>query len=214
MKRRDRQGAPHRVPGAGFAVLRWKRRNPNYLAVFNFHQVTPTFRPGFHSEWTWTSLAGFDEGLDYLSRRFTVLRLADAQDQLREGRLRGPCAAITFDDGDESVAHYCAPLLEKRGLPATFFINSASLQGDGHYWFSILNHLRRGPAAGRCRLAEAELKHKNDTLRTTTDPALYVRLRGSRSPRGEGESAAKGVRIARMAGATRRRLVRDRRSRP
>src|SRR5262249_58399310 len=107
--------------------------------------VTPKFIPGAQSSWTWTSLEDFEAGIEYLKRHYTILSLEEAWERLARRSLRGPCAAITIDDGDISDAQYCVPLLEKRGIPATFFINSSSLAGNGHYWFTILTHLRSRP---------------------------------------------------------------------
>jgi peptidoglycan/xylan/chitin deacetylase (PgdA/CDA1 family) len=158
-------------------VWAWRRRHPNHLAVFNYHQVSPIFLPAVHSPLTWTPLAQFEVELEYLSGQFTILGLAEALDRLRHESLPGPCAAITFDDGDDSVAEHCAALLEERGVPATFFINSACWEGNGHYWFTSLTYLRDGPGPERGQDDLTELNRKNHLLRTTTDAAQYAAVR-------------------------------------
>ena len=88
-------------------VLSWKYRHTNYLAVFNFHQVTPAFRPGIHSEWTWTSLSNFEAEIRYL-----VSILHDSGSGGGIGTPSPPFPAWTLprdhiDDGDVSVAQFC-----------------------------------------------------------------------------------------------------------
>jgi peptidoglycan/xylan/chitin deacetylase (PgdA/CDA1 family) len=167
------------------AVSLWHHRYRNYLAVFNFHQVTPTFRPGDHACGTWTSLAQFEAGMDYLMQRFKILDLEEAWKRLQRGELSGECAAITFDDGDISLAEYCVPLLERRGIPATIFLNSASFEGNGHYWFSTLNYLQSMHASASAGCVAAELDRKARLLRTTMIPEVYAVLRDEIARLGE-----------------------------
>jgi peptidoglycan/xylan/chitin deacetylase (PgdA/CDA1 family) len=124
---------------------------------------------------TWTSLAEFKAGLDYLAAHFTILHLEEAWCRLCSDDLPGACAAITFDDGDPSVADYCVPLLERKGIPATLFLNSACFEGAGHYWFSILTFLQQQEVHRPG--APAELGRMSHELRTTRDPVVYAALR-------------------------------------
>src|SRR5262249_47978750 len=124
-----------------------------------------------------TSLDQFEKELLYVAAHFRILNLTNALDLLRRGELRGACAALTFDDGDVSLARHCLALLEKHRIPATFFINSAGYFGNGHYWFTILNYLQHAPTPAAREVLAAELSHKNRVLRTTTDPKLYQSLR-------------------------------------
>jgi peptidoglycan/xylan/chitin deacetylase (PgdA/CDA1 family) len=69
------------------------------------------------------------------------------------------------------------PLLERRGIPATFFINSAYFEGNGHFWCTTLNWLRhKASLIGRGE-TEEELERTSKLLRWTTDPVLYGLLR-------------------------------------
>lgn len=92
---------------------------------------------------------------------------------MREGVLSGRCVALTFDDGDASMAQYVEPYLRNYDLPATFFINSAYLERPKSYWFPILTYLS---ASAPERLPE-ELGAAAAQLRTTKDPAYYQRVR-------------------------------------
>jgi peptidoglycan/xylan/chitin deacetylase (PgdA/CDA1 family) len=155
----------------------WKRSHSDFLLVCIWHQVTPVFDPLLHHKFTWTELKKFEIAIDYLASKFEVLPLQDAISQLNRGTLRGPCAALTFDDGDISMAEHVVPLLRKRNLPATFFINSAYLQGNRSYWFPILSYLCADNDASRRASFTDELKNKALRLRSTSDPTYYDEVR-------------------------------------
>lgn len=113
--------------------------------------------------------------LDYLQATFEIVPLDEALHAMSSGTLRGRCAALTFDDGDSSIADYVEPILRERELPATFFINSAYLDGRRSYWFPVLAYLQQ---------AGAQLEHLTAledaalTLRNTGNHNIYNELRG------------------------------------
>src|SRR5437764_11279394 len=92
-------------------ATRWRRRSPNFLIVFNWHQDTPVFDPERHHPGTWTSVEALAAELDDLAAEFQIVALPQALERLEHGRLRGPCVALTFDDGDPSHATDVLPLL-------------------------------------------------------------------------------------------------------
>ena len=145
--------------------------------IFNWHQVAPLFIPGIHHPYTWTSLDVFSSCIDHLTARFKIMPLHEGLKLIGSGKLRGRCVSLTFDDGDASIADYVEPLLRLRGLPATFFINSAYLDDGRSYWFPILSYLSENDS-GSMTLS-AELRNKASRLRHTKDPAFYndVRMR-------------------------------------
>lgn len=154
------------------AVGYWRERSPirgDFLAVLNWHQVTPSFDPRRHHRYTWTQLGDFEASLDWLAQKFEILPLTEAIDRCRRRAIQGPCAALTFDDGDVSIAEYVAPVLVRRQLPATFFINSAYLNQSRSYWFPIL-------AFGGDGLP-ADLRAQAQNLRQTNDAVFYQEVR-------------------------------------
>ncbi len=155
----------------------WKRKRGRALAVFTFHQVSPQFDPRFQHEATWTRLDHFEQQLDFIKDYFKVLPLPEAMAKWKRDDLRGMFAAITFDDGDVTVRDHIVPALSKRGLPATFFVNSAHGQGKGYYWFPVMNYLANAPDAAVKAKLTAELKEKADKLRRTEDAAFYEQTR-------------------------------------
>ena len=49
--------------------------------------------------------------------------------------------ALTFDDGYLDNLEYAAPVLERAGLPATFFLTSGWLGKPGEYWWDTLERV-------------------------------------------------------------------------
>lgn len=76
---------------------------------------------------------GFDTTLGWLQKQFRLMPLDEAVRRLAEGTLPPAAAAITFDDGYRDNHEVAAPLLKRRGIPATFFIASRFLDG-GLMW--------------------------------------------------------------------------------
>lgn len=75
------------------------------------------------------------------------------------------------------MSKHVVPFLRQRGLPATFFINSAYVDEQRSYWFPILCYLRAvEDAEGRAILSD-ELREKALKLRLTSDPRCYNEIR-------------------------------------
>lgn len=158
------------------AASMWKRKHGRVLAVFNYHQVSPTFDPRFQSEHTWTSLEHFRQQIEFIKSYFQILPLPDAIDRLNRHALKGIHAAITFDDGDISMQQHAQPLLKEMGVPASFFVNTAYGQGR-YYWFPVLNYLEHAKDADVRALLTPALKQRAKQLRKTHDAKLYDEVR-------------------------------------
>jgi peptidoglycan/xylan/chitin deacetylase (PgdA/CDA1 family) len=83
--------------------------------------------------------AQFETELRHLERCYRVVpasRLLGAASARRRGQ-RFP-VAITFDDDLDSHAQVAMPILARHGLPATFFVGGASLNGTTTSWWECL----------------------------------------------------------------------------
>lgn len=170
---RTAKGSARRV-----AANVWQRRHRNFLLILNFHRISPELRWGETDGGTWTSTRDLESELEFAKNEFQIIPLERAIQQLRSCALHGRNCAITFDDGDETLAQYAQPILARLGVPATFFVNSAYFSGDGHYCFTILDSfLARG-------IQPQTASGDRTTLRNTTDPTVYrqTRERVERSP--------------------------------
>lgn len=102
------------------------------LTVFGWHNVEPTYCfPGAGS-----GAAGLERQLRRLRRLANVVPLEDGLDALRAGRPLPPRAvALCWDDGYRDNLDLAVPILERLGLPGTFFLVPALLSGDGCAWW-------------------------------------------------------------------------------
>lgn len=77
------------------------------------------------------SVAAFEAHLDHLVARYEVLSLEDAVAALA-GRRPVPrdVAVLTFDDGYRDILEVAAPILARRGLPATMFVSTEVLDRE------------------------------------------------------------------------------------
>lgn len=100
------------------------------LSILIFHRVLPTIDPLFPEE---PDAARFDQMMGWVKFWFNVLPLDQAISHLQTGSLPARAAAITFDDGYADNRTVALPILQKHGLPATFFIATGFLNG-GRMW--------------------------------------------------------------------------------
>jgi len=81
----------------------------------------------------------FEEDLDFLSRKYQFVSLLDFK-QMLSGELRPnrQTVHLTFDDGLSECYHIVAPILERFGISATFFLNSAFIgNADLFYRYKV-----------------------------------------------------------------------------
>ncbi|WP_068808202.1 polysaccharide deacetylase family protein [Thauera phenolivorans] len=91
-----------------------------------------------------------------LARHFVVLPLGEAARRLREGSLPPRAACVTFDDGYADNFTTALPILRELGLPATFFIATAYLDG-GRMFNDTLIEFAKAVPAGPCELTAVGL---------------------------------------------------------
>jgi len=87
----------------------------------------------------------FDWQLTVLGRWFRVLPLLEAVARLRNGTLPVRAACVTFDDGYADNVSVALPILEKRGVPATFFLTTAYINGGRMWNDTVIETVRRAP---------------------------------------------------------------------
>jgi peptidoglycan/xylan/chitin deacetylase (PgdA/CDA1 family) len=79
----------------------------------------------------------FAEHLDVIRRRTNPISLAEAVDGLRSGRSPDRSVVLTFDDGYVDALTAAKPILEKAGIPATFFVVTGN--PGGVFWWDELD---------------------------------------------------------------------------
>ncbi len=100
------------------------------LSTLIFHRVLPSTDPLFPGE---VDATRFDRMMAFVASAFTVLPLARAVQLMAEQRLPPRALAITFDDGYADNHDIALPILQRHGLPATFFVATGFLDG-GRMW--------------------------------------------------------------------------------
>jgi len=124
------------------AALRRRPRGPAVILMYHRIAVEPL------DPWrlcvTPESFAGH---LDWLRAHCRVVPLRQLAGELREGRLVRRSVAISFDDGYADNLLAAEPLLRERGLPATFFLTTATLGAQREFWWDELERLLMRPEA-------------------------------------------------------------------
>lgn len=82
----------------------------------------------------------FAEHLEVI-RKHSAVPLAQIQSSGRRFGSRGCSVAITFDDGYADNFTQAAPLLDRYGVPATFFIVSGYVGGNREFWWDELENI-------------------------------------------------------------------------
>lgn len=110
------------------------------LSILIYHRVTvapDTIFPGeMHAN-------RFNEVCGWLKTWFNVLPLDAAVAHLKAGTLPARAACITFDDGYADNHDVALPILQKHGLPATFFIATGFLDGGRMWNDTVIEAVRR-----------------------------------------------------------------------
>jgi peptidoglycan/xylan/chitin deacetylase (PgdA/CDA1 family) len=99
--------------------------------------------------------AAFLERMLWIRKWFNVLPLDEAVAALERGSLLARALAITFDDGYADNATVALPILRRLGLPATYFVATAFLDGGRMWNDTIIECVRR--SRGELDLSSAGL---------------------------------------------------------
>jgi len=109
------------------------------LSVLIFHRVLAQPDPLFPDE---VHARRFDEICAWLKASFKVLPLHAAVDRLSSGTLPERACCITFDDGYADNATEATPVLQRHGLPATFFVSAGFLDGSCMWNDGLIESIR------------------------------------------------------------------------
>ena len=96
------------------------------LLIPYYHLVSDDERPHIKHLFAHKSVAQFEHDIDFLARNYRPVSMQDLLDALPAGRtVPEKCFHVTFDDGFSEMHDIVAPILSRKGIPATFFLNSA-----------------------------------------------------------------------------------------
>jgi peptidoglycan/xylan/chitin deacetylase (PgdA/CDA1 family) len=158
-------------------LIRATRANP---AVAYYHLVSDDEVAHVRHLYHFRSVAKFREDLDYLFRHYQAFTLQELLEAICGGApLPGRALLLTFDDGFREMYDTVAPILLEKGLPATFFLNSAFLDNQGmahHNKISLLierlqqmgNRAPEGEVLAICRQAGLDYTNLREGLLSIT----------------------------------------------
>src|SRR5687768_1775617 len=110
-------------------LRRWTGRNRP--AILLYHRVARIA----HDPWALAVPPDlFAEQMEALSRTRRVVPLTRLAEELERGRARANWIAITFDDGYADLLHEAVPAMQSFDCPATMFVTTGALGGDGFWW--------------------------------------------------------------------------------
>jgi peptidoglycan/xylan/chitin deacetylase (PgdA/CDA1 family) len=149
--------------GAARIPVEWTRTLSGVsLVVPYYHMVSDGMVPHVSHLYRFRTIAEFKSDVEFLLRHFEPVTLSDIVDALNGTRTLGhPCFHLTFDDGFREMHDIVAPILQRAGVPATFFLNTAFLDGGGLAHHNALSVLldrihSRPPRPGAASLRRVE----------------------------------------------------------
>jgi peptidoglycan/xylan/chitin deacetylase (PgdA/CDA1 family) len=124
------------------------------VAIFPFyHTVSDAYLPHIHPLYPPKSLANFERDLDFLSKHFEFRSIQAIRDDAQTpGHRKKSACHLSFDDGLRGVYETAMPLLFRKGIPATIFINS-DFTNNRHLFYRhkaalLIDRLHRGTLSG------------------------------------------------------------------
>lgn len=119
------------------------------LSTLIFHRVHATSDALFPEE---LDAGRFEAVCRWVKAWFNVLPLDEAAQRLAEGDLPARALALTFDDGYADNHEVAAPILQRLGLPCTFFVATGYLDGGQMWNDTVIESVRA------CRLPALDLR--------------------------------------------------------
>lgn len=91
-----------------------------------YHTVSDSYLPHINPIYTPKTTAGLENDLEYLLKYFRPVSVDEVLEHVK-GRqaIQSPSFHLSFDDGLRGVYTVAAPILQRHGIPATVFVNTA-----------------------------------------------------------------------------------------
>src|SRR5262245_56269169 len=113
--------------GATRIPIEWMRTFSGVpLVIPYYHLVSDISVPHVSHLYRFRTIAEFTSDVEFLLRRFEPVTLNDIVEALNGTRILSRASFhLTFDDGFREMQDIVAPILQRAGVPATFFLNTA-----------------------------------------------------------------------------------------
>ncbi len=129
-----------------FCVL--KRVMPNTVFPF-YHTVSDDYLPHIANLYQYRDVRHFEKDLDFLCKKYQPISVNQFYESFLTGKKLKNTLVLSFDDGLREVADIVAPILNRKGIPAVIFVNSAFVDNkDLFYKYKIsliVDEIRKYP---------------------------------------------------------------------
>jgi peptidoglycan/xylan/chitin deacetylase (PgdA/CDA1 family) len=125
------------------ALLRLRQLAPTpWLPILTYHRVYDASAGTLYDEGVIDSTpASFDEQMGTVARYFTPMNMDGILSWFAGAPLPSNPIVITFDDGYLDNYETALPILQKHGVPATFFMATHYLTERRVFWWDRINYL-------------------------------------------------------------------------
>lgn len=159
----------------------------NQVTIVMYHGIVKS--PLMVNDWCFVYENSFRSQIEYLKKHFEIVSLAEAVYRLRNGEIKRPTAAITFDDGYQNNYDVVFPILNREKIPATIFLITGLIDTSDTVWHCKLNlalsqtrrpHIERN--GFKFNLSTLDLKAKasaaiQNSLKKLPHPQLMAAIR-------------------------------------
>lgn len=142
---------------SGFMAFR-RAVTKNQFRIVTYHGVDAAQHPVINFDRLQTAPELFTRQVEQLARQFKIVSFKDAVAHYRHHRCWPQQAlAITFDDGYRNNLEQAAPILQRLGVTATFFVTAGFIDGRVRPWWYHMRALlaARGGLSEGEKIAEA-----------------------------------------------------------
>lgn len=102
-----------------------------------YHIVNDEPIPHVKHLYQYPGISKFERDLEWITKHYKPVSLETIIQNVKSGNKHNHlknCFHLTFDDGFREIKEIIAPILSKKGIPATFFINTAFLDNQSMYY--------------------------------------------------------------------------------
>jgi peptidoglycan/xylan/chitin deacetylase (PgdA/CDA1 family) len=118
-------------------------KNDTYGIILMYHRI---FQPE-HDSWALcVSPENFVEHLSVIHELGHPISLEELIYGQKKRKLPNRSIVITFDDGYADNYYLAKPLLERKGIPAIFYITTGSIDSDKEFWWDTLEKIFLTPS--------------------------------------------------------------------
>ena len=105
------------------------------LSIFYYHMISDDDVLHLKYLYGYKNSQQFEDDIDFIAKYFNPLSLYDLIDFVRNKEPLPPRSfLLTFDDGFKEMSEVVAPILIRKGVPATFFVCSAFIDNQNMYF--------------------------------------------------------------------------------